>query len=279
MVRIETSKPIAYDSPDHIEPWGTAQNNTKNPRFNKKLFNYIPAEDVRLLDIGCAGGGLVKSILDDGAFAVGIEGSDYSKKQRRAEWATVPDHLFTADATVQFSLLDDRDEPLLFNVITAWEFFEHISEQSLPGVIDNIKRHLAPHGIVLASIALYEDVVNGVRLHQTVQNKSWWVEMFSAHGLVRQETLETYFNFDMVRGEPFRYEPSVTIALTRAGESIPYPAKLERLIETNRPYEVARFLNWLCRGSSMKYVAWAAKRYVESFLPRGRPFPRHPFSH
>src|SRR5262249_488147 len=99
-MRLETSKPVAYDSPDHLGPVGTANDNTTNPRFNRKLFAYLP--DVRLLDIGCAGGGLVKSIIDDGGFAVGIEGSDYSKQRRRAEWATIPDRLFTADAAGAF---------------------------------------------------------------------------------------------------------------------------------------------------------------------------------
>jgi SAM-dependent methyltransferase len=276
-IRIETSKPVAYDSPDHLGPWGTAADNTKNPRFNQKLFAYIP--DVRLLDVGCSGGGLVKSIIDDGGFAVGIEGSDYSKKQRRAEWATIPNRLFTADATVKFTLRDDSGDILLFNVITAWEFFEHIDEAGLPGVIDNIKRHLAPKGIVLASIALYEEVVKGFRLHQTVQEKSWWIRMFAERGLARQEKLESYFNLDMLRGEPFRYRPSVTVALTRDGDPLPDPEKLDSLIKANRFYEAARFVAWLSHPDSMRYVAWAGKRYVESWLPGGRPHPARPFSH
>src|ERR1051326_885324 len=275
--RIETSKPVAYDSPDHLGPWGTAHDNTKNPRFNRKLFAYIT--DVRLLDIGCSGGGLVKSIIDDGGFAVGIEGSDYSKIRKRAEWATIPTRLFTADATVRFTLLDDSGDTLLFNVVTAWEFFEHIDEEGLPGVIDNIKRHLAPKGIVLASIALYEEVVGGFRLHQTVQEKSWWIKMFAEHGLARQEKLESYFNFDMVRGEPFRHRPSVTIALTRDGDSLPDSAKLDSLIKANRLREAARFVEWLRQPSSMRYVAWTSKRYIESWLPGGRPHPIKPFSH
>ena len=56
MVYIETSKPVAYDSPDHVTPWGTADNNTKNPRFNHKLLDYIPKNEIKLLDIGCSGG-------------------------------------------------------------------------------------------------------------------------------------------------------------------------------------------------------------------------------
>jgi hypothetical protein len=58
-IRIETGKPVACDSPDHIQPHGTAQNNTQ-PRFNRKLERPIPAPEVRLLDLGCAGDGLVK---------------------------------------------------------------------------------------------------------------------------------------------------------------------------------------------------------------------------
>jgi SAM-dependent methyltransferase len=271
-MRLETSKPVAYDSPDHLGPVGTANDNTTNPRFNRKLFAYLP--DVRLLDIGCAGGGLVKSIIDDGGFAVGVEGSDYSKQRRRAEWATIPDRLFTADATVAFNLLEDSGDTSLFNVVTAWEFFEHIDEAGLPGVIDNIKRHLAPKGIVLASIARYEHVEDGFRLHQTIQEKSWWIRMFAERGLARQEKLEAYFNFDMVRGEPFQCLPSFTVVLTRDGDPIPDPEKLDSLIKANRLYEAARFVEWLSHPPAMKYAAWAGKRYIESWLPGGRPYPQ-----
>ena len=49
----------------------------------------------------------MKSILDAGGFAVGVEGSDYSQRHKRAEWATIPDHLFTTDATVPFQLSEE----------------------------------------------------------------------------------------------------------------------------------------------------------------------------
>jgi 2-polyprenyl-3-methyl-5-hydroxy-6-metoxy-1,4-benzoquinol methylase len=246
-ISIETNKPIAYDSPDHIEPYGTARDNTTNLRFNQKLFDYIPAEKVRLMDIGCSGGGLVKSILDSGGFGVGIEGSDYSKRNNRAEWATIPGHLFTADATERFQFAEDqgdgRKEPILFNVITAWEFFEHIAEGQLPGVIENIKRNLAPQGIVLASIAIYPDVVNGVQLHQTINRKAWWTKFFAEHGLERRKDVEHYFNLDMVRGTPIGL--SFTIALTRQGETPLEPEKLRSLTAKNRPREIQRSLAWL----------------------------------
>ena len=38
----------------------------------------LAASPLRVLDIGCAGGGFVRSLIDDGHFAVGLEGSDLS---------------------------------------------------------------------------------------------------------------------------------------------------------------------------------------------------------
>ena len=106
MITISTRSPVAKDSLDHLYPHGTANDNSVLPSFNTKLFNRWP--EPRVLDIGCAGGGMVKSIVDDGGFAVGIEGSNYSQKHKRAEWATIPDNLFTADATRPFTLHGGR---------------------------------------------------------------------------------------------------------------------------------------------------------------------------
>jgi len=38
------------------------------------------------MDIRCSGGGLVLDGILKGHFAIGLEGSDYSKKRQRAEW-------------------------------------------------------------------------------------------------------------------------------------------------------------------------------------------------
>lgn len=253
---IETNKPIAYDSPDHIQPFGTSKDNTTSARFNRKLFEYIPPGEVRLLDIGCSGGGLVKSILDSGGFSVGVEGSDYSRRHKRAEWATIPDHLFTADATVPFKLTEQTDgglQALQFNAITAWEFFEHIAEAQLPGVIENILRHLAPGGFVLASIATFDDINNGVQLHQTVQRKDWWIKTFDRYGLAQSKALEGYFHFDTVRGAPIG--PSFSIALTRKGDRPYAPERLDALLRRNRLKEGLRSLRWLAHYKSWWHLS------------------------
>ena len=69
---IKARKQIAYDSNDHIFPWGTKRDNSQNPRFNSQLINLFQERSgqscIKILDIGCAGGGFVKSIIDDGHF-------------------------------------------------------------------------------------------------------------------------------------------------------------------------------------------------------------------
>ena len=101
---------------------------------------------IRLLDLGCAGGGLVRSLLSDGCFSLGVEGSDVSRRYKMAEWATCPWHLLTADITQPFTIVDNADRPVLFNVVTAWEVLEHIPEAGIPVLIENVLRHLGDGG-------------------------------------------------------------------------------------------------------------------------------------
>ncbi len=203
-IQIKTNKPVAFDSPDHIMPFGTANDNSLNLRFNEKLFRLIPKFELSVLDLGCAGGGFVKSILDSGGFAIGIEGSDYSKKIKRAEWKTIPDYLFTADITELFQLFqvaqDGREQELKFNFITAWEVLEHICENQLFSVFQNIKRHLSPGGIIIVSITAAYGAVGGIQLHQTIKNKKWWLTKILELGFINHKAAVCYFGSDWVRG-------------------------------------------------------------------------------
>src|SRR6185503_21290432 len=101
IITLKTDHPVALQSPDHLKPWGTKRDNSKSPRFLKKVSRLFSEEgsEFSLLDLGCSGGGWVKEAHDKGWLAVGLEGSDYSKKTRRAEWAIIPEYLFTCDLT------------------------------------------------------------------------------------------------------------------------------------------------------------------------------------
>src|SRR5260370_29257697 len=165
-ISIRAERDVAYDSPDHLMPWGTAQNNSTNHRFNDKLYRLFPRpEQLKILDLGCSGGGFVRSCIDDGCLAIGLEGSDFSKRHRRAEWRSIPEYLFTCDVTRDFEISFEINEVARlaqFDAVTCWEMMEHIAEPDIARVAANVKKHLAPGGLWLMSVFLNLDVVNGV---------------------------------------------------------------------------------------------------------------------
>jgi hypothetical protein len=99
-------------------------------------------------------------------------------------------------------LSDSRNgEPLLFDVITAWEVMEHIPEESLPGLLANTHRHLAPGGHLIFSIATFLDwdSASGIKWHVTVKPEDWWINMFRSGGFVASRE-HPFGKDDYVRG-------------------------------------------------------------------------------
>lgn len=195
LFKVITDHPIAFDSHDHIRPHGTAMDNSRWPMFNEKLYDLFPADQTLfIMDVGCSGGGFVKDCLDDGHQAIGLEGSDYSLLRKRAEWATIPDNLFTCDITYPFRV-EYEDEPCLFDVITGWELLEHMPEGRLDTMIDNCINHLKPGGYGIFSVS-----PNHEYWHVCVHDKAWWLNKFNGHNMVNNEELIKYFGDDWIRG-------------------------------------------------------------------------------
>lgn len=184
--RLTAERPVALDSADHRQPRGAVLNNSRNPRFNVKLYDYFRRQPgLRVLDVGCAGGGFVRSILEDGYEAIGIDGSDAAQRAGAGEWDTIPHHLFTADAREPFSFVDRAGDVVVFDCITAWEVLEHIPEDDLPALLANVAAHLASGGLFVASIATFPDgdPTTGAVYHVTVREPVWWLGVLCAAGL------------------------------------------------------------------------------------------------
>ncbi len=224
-VILKAAREVAFESPDHLMPWGTMRNNSVNPQFNYKLYNLYPRpEQLKILDMGCSGGGFVKACLDDGCFAVGLEGSDFSKRYRRAEWRTIPEHLFTCDVTGDFELFIETEgqrKPLHFDVVTCWEMIEHIAEPDIASVARNVQKHLAQGGIWVMSVSPNEEIIRGLRLHQTVQPKPWWIRKFAELGFEHSEPHVRYFHTQFVRGPKYGAPGSFHLVLTRDRSRLP----------------------------------------------------------
>lgn len=200
--QIKTEHPIAVKSDDHIYPRGTRNDNTRHPRFVHAAERAI-GKNMRVMELGCAGGGLVLDFILAGHDALGIEGSDYSAIWRRAEWATIPERLFTADITKPFHAYVDG-VPQKFDLITAWEVLEHILDNEIDGLFENIRQHLAPDGVFCGSVATFEDCdpVSGAVWHVTVKPHDWWARRISDAGFEIVEGLFSTADYPRGSGNP-----------------------------------------------------------------------------
>lgn len=250
---LEAERKIAFESLDHLNPLGTARDNSINHRFNHKIYKIFDGVEkpLRVLDIGCSGGGFVRSCIDDGCLAVGLEGSDYSMILGRAEWKTIPNNLFTCDVTRPFQIKFDNGGDITnfkFHVVTSWEVMEHISEVDIALVAKNVQQHLIDGGIWAMSISYVDDFINGVNLHRTVNSKSWWVNKFKELGFAHIENYENYFNTQYIRGNKFGASHSFNLVLTNNPSAIPilpkYPL-IEKCYDIWRGSRFHRLLNKL----------------------------------
>lgn len=206
---VQCERELAFESPDYLVPWGTRITNSSNQIFNKKLYGLFRTlyfyekhpyfRIITLMDLGCGGGGFVESIIEDGHIAVGLEGSDFSKKHKRGAWATKPDHLFTCDIARDFQVFSDSS-PLKFDVITCWEVMEHIDKVDLQSLCENVKKHLKEDGVWIMSISNFSDIVNGVELHQTRMPREWWIEFFRKFGFIDLPEYVRFFSPQFVCG-------------------------------------------------------------------------------
>jgi predicted TPR repeat methyltransferase len=196
-MKLVTDFPIAYESYDHIEPKGTAADNTHCPKFVTRVEELSNGNKIKFVDLGCSGGGLVKDFIDNGHEAIGIEGSDYSLRNKRAEWATIPDHLTTADITKPFFIVSDGITGQC-DIITSWDVLEHIHENDLGALISNIRNNLKMGGLFVASVATFEDHPH----HVTLKEKDWWISLFKKYKLI--DAGDGYFGIEhMVRESSF----------------------------------------------------------------------------
>ena len=200
-IKLITKHPIAYESLDHLYPHGTIRDNTRYPRFVEKCEEVLGCNaELSFLDLGCSGGGMVLEAALRGHTSIGLEGSDNSKKEQRAEWRLLGDRLQTCDITKPFRLIERDGTVKKFDIITAWEVMEHIQENDLPQMLENIKQHLSDRGYFVASIANWEDIdpESGANWHVTLHEFDWWVEQFEHAGFEVHN--ELFQPIDMARG-------------------------------------------------------------------------------
>lgn len=198
-----TDYPVAYDSPDHIHPVGTVLDHTRHPRFIRACEDYFggSSKPLSFLDLGCSAGGMVLDAVLRGHVGVGLEGSDISRLQQRAEWRLLRDTLFTCDVTRPFALGRGEIETFKFDVISAWEVLEHLTAEGVEGLFANLARHTRPGSIFACSISQVDGgfTEDGTPLHQTLEPLPWWQERAAKHGFDVLES-QAFLPLDFARG-------------------------------------------------------------------------------
>jgi hypothetical protein len=69
-LKLKTDFPIAYESPDHLMPWGTMRDNSTNPSFIQEVQDFFKyhydLDKIKFMDIGCSGGQLAVDFYKKG---------------------------------------------------------------------------------------------------------------------------------------------------------------------------------------------------------------------
>jgi 2-polyprenyl-3-methyl-5-hydroxy-6-metoxy-1,4-benzoquinol methylase len=202
---LKTDYPVARDSLDYIYPQGAAVDNNKKPEFMEELKKYPGS----VLDLGCAGGGFIEDCINEGRPAVGLEGCDYDKKYNKFAWATIPNNLFNCDISKPFVVHTGDKIPYQFDIVTMWEVFEHIEKRDIDQVFQNIRIHLKPNGLYIASISgghsphsFYRDV----DMHRTRERREWWIKQFNHHDFIEQPEIEESFMGKFIRESRTNYK-------------------------------------------------------------------------
>lgn len=208
---MQTDYPVAFDSNDHLHPWGAANDNTSCPAFLAACERIIKKRPIHYLDLGCAGGQLVREFIDADHIAVGVDGATAAMREN---WRENPHNYFGADISRPFRLSLATDF-FWFDVITAWEVPEHIPEERVPQFAANIREHLHPaHGMFVASISTRPDVVDGHQYHVTVQPEEWWRKIFMQNGLV--PVLSSFRKDEYARTDPMSFHIVCRRAVTES---------------------------------------------------------------
>jgi len=189
MITLETEHPVAIESPDHIAPVGTVNDNTTDADYIAAVKKYFNKSPLKMMDLGCAGGQLVVDFIESGDYGVGLEGSTNARERGAGKhnWDKYGDkNLFTVDLTKPYQLYDDG-EKVKFDFITTWEVVEHIAEEDLSMFFGNIRNHLEDDGVFCCSIAVVRDdvgYIDGklVSRHQSVFNSAKWINILFDNG-------------------------------------------------------------------------------------------------
>ena len=199
------------DSPDFTDPVGAVNDDTTNKEYIEDMEKFFDGKKITTLELGCAGGRIVMDLIERGHNSYGLEGTPYPRQKNRPAWVKYYNkNLFNCDLSKPFTLLDDNGDLMQFDVISHWEFLEHIPVESLDLLLANLYRHLKPDGVILCGVSpwgpttdpkhghVYKDVVHHQACFmQEEWNEKYFNRFFEVHEYPFEGKLRQDWNYDL----------------------------------------------------------------------------------
>ena len=161
---------------------------TSNKEFNRLAYSLFDKEDIFILELGSGDGNFINDCVEDAKNAVGLDGFWILDKFKPGRWALLPNNLFSCDVCRLFTMLF-CGVAVKFDLITSFEFMEHLFEEDVDGTIMNIADHLKDTGYYICSIS-----TRNCDGHFCIRDREWWLAKFEKYNLI--ETQEFYSKFD-----------------------------------------------------------------------------------
>jgi len=209
-VFLQTEYPIALDSNDD---WSPEEHKDKFGGFPLSLvadfwdgtemanglLKMFPDKKT-LLDLGTATGSVPLTMRNTEIKALGLEGLDcknldipnkFLAKPDLYAWKIAPEIVDTCDITYPFQLLDSNGDQIKFDYIISTDCFEHLREERLPALLDNIYNHLKDDGYGIFDI----NTSGFYDMHQTVKEPVWWKDLFNQRFVVIDDLNQMDFTY------------------------------------------------------------------------------------
>ena len=189
-IKIKTEYPGAFDSLDHLYPVGSINdNNTSLDLMGEVNEKFGINNQLCVLDLGCAGGQFICDFIKQGDIAVGLEGSSTAiNGAGKRNWKKYQNkNLFLCDIGKPFQL-EYNGSNMKFDFIHSEEVFEHIPEDNIDCLLQNVKNHMKENTICLFGISIVTSIYTQpdgkvVDLHVTNKPAEWWMKKFELHDL------------------------------------------------------------------------------------------------
>jgi 2-polyprenyl-3-methyl-5-hydroxy-6-metoxy-1,4-benzoquinol methylase len=140
--------------------------------------------DMRLLDVGCALGFLVRNMRHRGVEAFGV---DYSKYALNNAPKDVAEYLRWFDLTGRNDTFFGRNA---FDIVTCFETLEHIKARSVRQAVQHLWNVTKPGGVLLATICTVgQPDISSDPTHVSVVPREWWERLLTDIGFVEEPVL------------------------------------------------------------------------------------------